>query len=351
MPGSPLNITLPSVATDDWPTWASRVVTALSTIISDLEPQVTSSEINVNANLPFNGYSATDLTRVTFRAGVSTQATPLCVGFKNGDLFACDGNGNEIQMTSNGAPAGTGNGFLGDTSYASYSAAGSLYSFLDSGGAYDSVRVDNVRVSNGTNYAEIGYGGSVNTTFTLPATAPAGVSVLTIDALGQVAHDANVGVDLTFSNADIVLTGTSAILFPDTPRNRRAASTNFYDSVGTPTTSNAGSQSVTGSWTSHHQLPVEEGERFKNVVIRVVKGGSGGSEVLTATVYTVDGNGTRTAVTGATGSISTSGTQSLTLTASSPTALAPGETIVVDIAFTSASANTIYRTTTTVDRA
>jgi len=349
MPGTDLNITLPVVGTDSWPVWADRVTTALTTIINDIEAQVVTSEILENADHDFNGFALTDAKWITFRTGNTTSLPTYGLGFKNGDLWACDSAGNQVQITSAGVLAGVGNGFRGDSAYAKYTASSSLYEFLDSSNAYDDVKANDFLVANGsTATATIGFGGSVNTTFTLPATAAAGTSILSIDAAGQVAHNGTIGVGFTVNNADITLTGTSEIVHPDRTFSVRGAKSSYRVSAGSPTSTSAGLYENTGSGfgTQHTTDKLLVGDRPKSVKVYFTKGDA---STLTVTTYTVTGTTSTLPASSGSNTSTATGNGSVTVTIGSPAALAAGESFVWQIVFGGTAANGIYTTDVVYD--
>lgn len=342
MPGSDLNITLPVVGTDSWPVWADRVTTALTTLINDIEAQVVTSEILENADHDFNGFALTDARWMTFRTGNTTDIPTYGIGFKNGDLYACDSAGNQIQISSGGVLAGVGNGFRGDTAYAKYTASSSLYEFLDSSSNYDDVKANDFIVANGgTASATIGFGGSVNTTFTLPATAASGVSVMTIDSAGQVAHNATISTGFTVNNADITLTGTAEIAHADRTYSARAATSTYRTSSGTYAASAGGATSNTGTiWTAQHTTDrLLVGDRPKSVKVYFNKTDA---STLTLTVYTLTSTSSGLPAAIATNTSAATGNGSLTATIGSPAALAAGEALVWQVSFAGSAGNTHY---------
>jgi len=270
MPGTDLNITLPVVGTDSWPVWADRVTTALTTIINDIEAQVVTSEILENADHDFNGFALTDARWVVFRSGNTSSLPTYGLGFKNGDLWACDGGGNQVQISSSGQLAGIGNGFRGDTAYAKYTASSSLYEFLDSSNAYDNVKAAQFLVANGTTAdATISYAGSVGTNFKLPTTAASGVSVVSIDSSGQLAHNATITTGPTLNNCNVTFTGTGKIAHPTRHR-----------SVIVPqAASSLPRADVASGTTTVFPIVLNELERVVTGVFRMTAGGVGNTRL------------------------------------------------------------------------
>ena len=134
---------LPVVSSTIGPTWASMLNAAISSGIDSHNHtatkgvQIPTGGININADLPFNGYNATAVRSLRFMA----QDAPLALGTDNGCLFEVgvdlcyrDGNGNLIQLTAGGALNAASIGGIGgdySTSSASvfYTTATTTYSF------------------------------------------------------------------------------------------------------------------------------------------------------------------------------------------------------------------------------
>lgn len=121
-------------------TIVSKVAAALSAIEDDLAPDITSSEININAALTFNGMPAIGLGSLTLQAGnVPTAAGS--VYYNAGEFFAIDATG-IVQLTSGGginvaSVKGIGGdyGKPGNSALVSYNNASGEYSFLSGTGA------------------------------------------------------------------------------------------------------------------------------------------------------------------------------------------------------------------------
>lgn len=255
MPGVALNLDLPVVGTDTWAIWADKVVTALTAIQDDLEPQVTTSEINENQDHAFNGYAITDARWIAFRAGNILSVPTNGFGFKNGDAWIGDGNGNQIQVTSGGALLAGGNGFVGpDTAYAYYTAASNLYEFKDVSDNFDSVKAASFVTEDGGALD----GGASGVTVSLPTTNPAGPALLSMSSAGQLSHTAAVTVDCTFNNANLVFTGTGKLEFPTRRRN--------VSFIETP--SSLPSLDITVGTKHVFPIPQADGERVVDAVFR-----------------------------------------------------------------------------------
>lgn len=346
MPGAPLDLTIPDV-TDTWPTWSSKVEECLRDIEADLEPPVLFSELSANANFDLSNFASTNARYYSCYPGNSTTIPTNGIGVKNGEWYATDGAGNEIQVTSNGTLnfAATG-GFTGDYvsagAQARYTNATTLYEFLDGTGALADGSFDDIRVSNGANYALLQYGGSVNTNFILPPTVAAGVSVLTVDASGNVAHNATIGVGFTINNANVTLTGTADIKHPDHTQTLAGVAHGRTAVINDWTTATSGGRlRRTGSITSelYPQGAMNRvGSRLKSVVISMNK--SDGT-VTTFTLHKVSNTGAIGAAIG-TNTTTALGNSELTVTVGVPSALVAGEHWCLQVVYVGAGDHTIF---------
>lgn len=107
-----MNITVPVALSDPGPDWAQRIQTALFTTIDSHDHTsgkglpITPAAMNVNADLTFGGFNATNLRS----ARLVSQGIPLALGtdigcLSNvlGDAYWNNGAGVAIQLTKNGA--------------------------------------------------------------------------------------------------------------------------------------------------------------------------------------------------------------------------------------------------------
>lgn len=119
-----MGLILPTVGTDSGLSWENGI-NANSSIIdghnhsSGEGVQISPSGININANLPFNNFSATSLKSAVFTAQTSL-ATLLAVYCIGNDLYYNDGAGNVIQITSGGSVNATSSGISSGTATASF---------------------------------------------------------------------------------------------------------------------------------------------------------------------------------------------------------------------------------------
>ena len=109
--GTYLNLTLPNVGSTLGPAWA----TALNDAFIDLDDHdhraqgknIPSSGLNINANLDFNNYGATEVKNIQFQGSAQTFSTEvgLYVDGSN-DLVFFDGGSQQILASGTGTTAG-----------------------------------------------------------------------------------------------------------------------------------------------------------------------------------------------------------------------------------------------------
>lgn len=109
--GTYLNLSLPDVGTTLGPTWA----TTLNDAFIDLDDHdhsaqgknIPSSGVNINANLDFNNYAATEVKNIQFQGSAQTFSTEvgLYVDGSN-DLYYFDGGSQQLLATSTDTTAG-----------------------------------------------------------------------------------------------------------------------------------------------------------------------------------------------------------------------------------------------------
>jgi hypothetical protein len=139
MPGVAITSPLPVVGSTASPTWATQLRAWCDEVEADLEAKIIPSEININADLEFNGYKLTEAkgarfdSQTTASTGVSNTNMLEVVA---GDLYFVDGDGSSVRMTASGTLSlSTSGGIGGDypTSAAevTYSDTSTEYTFSD----------------------------------------------------------------------------------------------------------------------------------------------------------------------------------------------------------------------------
>lgn len=163
---------IPTVGETAGPDYASDVNTSLTLIDQhDHTPgsgvQITPAAININTALPFGGNFATDVAGVTLTVQGSAPAVNTI--YQSGDdLYFVDALGNDIQITANGAVAGTPGSIanLVAPASASYVAAASTFVFESNTSIAGNIDVGSVRLRNL----------SPNSTYAITLQSPAALS-------------------------------------------------------------------------------------------------------------------------------------------------------------------------------
>lgn len=129
-------LTLPTPSVSIGPAWATTINAALAKVDAHTHTlnsgqQVPSAGININANLPFGGFGATNLALLS----LSSAGSPadLRAVFSDGtDLFFRDGDGNNVQITLGGnvnSSAGSISGMSGTTAAVGYNDTTRTFTF------------------------------------------------------------------------------------------------------------------------------------------------------------------------------------------------------------------------------
>lgn len=125
-----MNLPVPVVGTDPGPDWATNYDACLNAIDSHNHTSgqgvpITPDAININADLPMNGFDLTSADAVTFQARVAALTSLLrSLQVVSADLYFIDGAGNSVRITQGGSvtgSSGTITGLPSGTASASYS--------------------------------------------------------------------------------------------------------------------------------------------------------------------------------------------------------------------------------------
>ncbi len=204
MPGVAITSPLPEVGVTASPTWATNLITWCNEVKADLEANIVTSEITIDANLEFNSYKAIELGGARFNSLTAAEASSGA-GKSNtlevvaGELRFVDGNGVSVQLTSGGSVNITGTGgisgnYVSTDADVSYNAATDTYTFLDESGPpakpakmdhgsillrYETAAAPAITVSSPATLT----GGAYN--FVLPAAVGSGYQMLAADDVGS----------------------------------------------------------------------------------------------------------------------------------------------------------------------
>lgn len=119
-----MGLTLPTIGVDTGLTW-EQGVNANTNILdshnhsSGSGSQISPSGININADFPFNSFSATGVASLVL-SPVASLSTVNAVYSIGADLYYNDGNGNVVRITSGGTVNATSSGIASGTATASF---------------------------------------------------------------------------------------------------------------------------------------------------------------------------------------------------------------------------------------
>lgn len=207
------------------PTYATEIVNNFNVIdqhdhTAGSGVAIPTAGLNINANLPVNGFSLTGIDRVQMddrSAAPTGTANYRSLSVVNGDLYFLDDSGNSIQMTSSGSVnvSGTGNlGGISGSAGVNFLLATDAWQLIDDAGDRARLNAADLRVyekgaTSISNYVQLSSPGSLAASYTLtyPAALPASTGYLT----------SNSGGTLSFSTADqigqgMTSTGANALL-------------------------------------------------------------------------------------------------------------------------------------------
>jgi microcystin-dependent protein len=188
-----MSLPLPVIGVDPGPDYASNQNAAFTildghTHVTGSGVPITTAAININADLSFSNFNATLLRSTRFAsqsAAISGASDVNCLYFTGGNLYANDGSGNQIKITSGGGVNATSSGI----SSGSASAAFSSGVLVVNSASTTPANIQGGSILLGNNVASSNFLTlspptlSSNYTLTLPA-IPANTSVVTINNSG-----------------------------------------------------------------------------------------------------------------------------------------------------------------------
>lgn len=188
-----MGLTTPNVGSTPGPTWATDLNTSLTLIDAhDHSPgygvAITPAGMDINQNLPFNDYQATNVQAIAFSAQASL-ATTKAIYVIGADLYYNDGNSNVVRITQSGNVAGTPGSISGLVSPASASYAASKFVFQSNTNVAATIDVASIILRN-TTASSFGLtlnppsGMGANIAMTLP-TLPAATKIMSMDNSGN----------------------------------------------------------------------------------------------------------------------------------------------------------------------
>lgn len=192
-----MELTLPIINLTPDPAWAQDLLLDLNTIdshnhIPGSGVQVPTAGININANLPFNNFSLTNLSSVDFIGQGSTLTIPSSIYTFNGNLYYTNASGVPVQITSGSSVnvSGTG-GFQGDyitsNAVAYFNNTANLYFYTNSSGIYSAIQGSSQILTNPLGNSvtlEPDASLATNLTLVLPSALPSVTTPVTLSSGG-----------------------------------------------------------------------------------------------------------------------------------------------------------------------
>lgn len=111
-----LSGSIPIVQQTTGPEYASAINTIITAILDRWQQAISPSDISIDDNLEMNGHAVTELSGTSYvdhPNGVSAGSDPRFIYFVDGEFYINDGNGNQVQMTDDGALNATAAGGIG----------------------------------------------------------------------------------------------------------------------------------------------------------------------------------------------------------------------------------------------
>lgn len=209
---------IPGVGSEPGPTYAFDINASLTLLDQHSHApgsgvQINPSGLNINTDLTFNGFSALSLASSVYTVQTSLS-TLQAVYVKGVDLYYNDGNGNTIQLTASGSPAGGAGSITGlPSGTAGVAFGGGVYTFSASTNTPANIQVGSVLIGNNvalSKYLTLAPPNAMaaNFTITLP-TLPGAQSFMTIDNSGNIGAATPFSQGITATNiANQTITAT-----------------------------------------------------------------------------------------------------------------------------------------------
>lgn len=211
-----MNLPIPIVGQTSGPQWAQNINSSLTRIDAhDHTPgngvPITPAGMNINTNLAFGGFSATNL-QAAVLAPQSAYSTNYGVHVEGADLYYVDGNGNDVRITSGGTVNATSSGISSGTATASFSAGVLVVNSASLTPA--SIKAGSYLMGNNTassHYLTLAPPNAMAADYTLNLpTIPGSTSFVTLDVSGNLAGSISTSAGLTGSNlAAATVTGSN----------------------------------------------------------------------------------------------------------------------------------------------
>jgi hypothetical protein len=270
-----MNLVLPTIGIDSGLIWEQAVNTNSGILDGHNHSigsgvQINPGGININADLPFNGFNAISLRSTRYTEQIAPISLPTDIGclYVSGvDLYYNDINGNIVQITSGGTVNATSSGISSGTNTASFSSSTLVVNAASNTPANiqgASILIGNTGVS-GSKFITLSPPSAIPANYNLQLPPlPAQTNVMTLDTSGNmnsITYD-QVGVNMTSVGADAIAasmdaTGADDIGVTMTASGANAIAASITRSTGSSTEGiggiavSASSGSFTGSSTSY----------------------------------------------------------------------------------------------------
>lgn len=216
-----MNLPLPIPTVQTGPEYASNLNSSLTLIdqhthITGEGSPVPTAGININADLEFNGFNATEFRSTRFES----QANPIALGTDLGclyvsgsDLYYNDTDGNQIRITQGAGVAGSSGsiGGLNPPASVNYDSGSQTFVFQSTTGTAANLDAGSIlirEVAIGANAVTLSSPASLasNYTLTFPTALPASTQVLAVSSAGQITASSSLTLPSQTGNSGKYLT-------------------------------------------------------------------------------------------------------------------------------------------------
>lgn len=202
-----MSLALPTVSLTLGPAWATQLNAALALVdshthVSGQGLQVPTAGLNINADLSFGGFNATQLrtARLAEQGGtLSSVGDARCLYATGGNLWYNNGAGTAVQLTSGGSIVGTAGsiGGLASPAAVTYTSVDTRFAFTGSASTAAQLDAGPVTIRTmtaGANGITLQSPNALAAPYavTLPGALPAGPRIVTLDSAGVLAAAWNV---------------------------------------------------------------------------------------------------------------------------------------------------------------
>lgn len=206
------SLTLPTIGQA---AWGGDLNTALQTIADQLDTLIGVDALDIQASLDMQGHALVDVESLGLEEGAA-PSSGAGLWVSGGELRFRDGNGNDLQISLNGAINITGTGGIGGDYVAdnsggvTYSTANLRFTFIVPGGNAATIDCGDIRQGQGadTDRVTLKCPTSLANSYSLvwPQTLPSARSVVEVDSTGSLAHTENIRV------SGVIGAGTPSVL-------------------------------------------------------------------------------------------------------------------------------------------